>query len=259
MNSLARQCYEKDFQEVCILSEDASKGWSELSMQAPTLPRGWFELSRLSPEERIEFTRDFWFSFLPYHPLVHPILSEFFSRLDDIALVLAKKDEEFCPELVYSLADNSTFFRGLPPASEEDLRELRLEIDQSLPRDYLAFLKIHNGFGKLSEIGMLRIEDVGMARQRAKELLLNPEKSVTSQGHPVDPGSLIPFYEAYGLVSFQCFYADWYPGSEMGNVYLSGIDYTISDIRDRKNWGDNGAFATFMEWLIHYLEGMTFG
>ena len=47
----------------------------------------------------------------------------------------------------------------------------------------------------------------------------------------------------------------WYPGSEMGNVYLSGIDYTISDYRDRKEWADRLAFPTFLDWLAFYLEG----
>ena len=184
-------------------------------------------------------------------------MSEFCSRLDDTAPVISRKDDELQPEMVYSLADNSTFFRGLPPASEEDLREFRNEIGLTFPRDYLSFLRLHNGFGKLSELGLLRIEDVGIARQRVKGLLLHAEKSVKSEGRAVDPGSFIPFYEAYGLSSFQCFYADWYPGSEMGNVYLSGIDYTISRISDRKSWAENLAFPTFLEWLTYYLEGMS--
>jgi len=261
MNSLARQFYEKgnesNFQEVLFLSEDRYASWTEIAEKAPDFPRGWFELSRISPEERVEFIRDFWFDLLPYHPYAQSAIAEFFSRVDDVAPIIARKDDELQPEMVYSFADNSTFFRGLPPATEEDLREFRREIGLPLPRDYLSFNRLHNGFGKLSEIGVLKIEDVGVARQRVKDLLFNAEKSVRSNGRPVDPGSLIPFYETYGLSSFQCFYADWYPGSEMGNVYLSGVDYTISDTSDRKSWAENLAFPTFLEWLAYYLEGMS--
>lgn len=261
MNSLARKFYEKggetNFQEVLFLCEEKEANWSDLSEKSPDLPRAWFELSRISPEERIEFTRDYWFDLLPYTPSVHPALVEFFSRLDDVALVIARKEDELQPEMVYSLADNSTFFRGLPSASEEDLREFRTEIGLPLPRDYLSFLRLHSGFGKLSEMGVLKIEDVGVTRHRVSDLLLHAEKPVKTNGRAVDPAALIPFFEAYGLSSFQCFYADWYPGSEMGNVYLSGIDYTISDTSDRKSWSDNLAFPTFLEWLTTYLEGMS--
>jgi hypothetical protein len=260
MNSLARKFYElggeANFQEVLVLSEESQSDWSAISERTPDLPRGWFELSRISPEERIEFVRDTWFEILPYHPIAHPAFSDFFARLDDIAIVLAKQDGSLQPEMVYSLADNSTFFRGLPPAAEEDVREFKTEIGSPLPRDYLSFLRVHNGFGKLSEIGVLRIEDVGDAVRRARNLLLSAEKPVRSGGRAVDPASLIPFYEAYGLGSYQCFFADWYPGSEMGNVYLSGIDYTISETSDRKAWGENLAFTTFLEWLAYYLQGM---
>ena len=72
----------------------------------------------------------------------------------------------------------------------------------------------------------------------------------------LDPHSLFPFYEEYGLGSFQCFNAEWYPGSEMGNVYFSGIDYTLSDISDRSTWSENLAYPTFLEWLTEFLEGM---
>lgn len=260
MNSLACKFYEKgseaNYQEVFVLSECPQIQWSEISEKAPDLPRGWFELSRISAEERIEFSRDFWLDLLPFHPTATAALTDFFSSLDDVAVVVAKKDEELQPEIVYSLADNSSFFRGLPPAIDEDLREFKKEIGLNLPRDYLSFLKIHNGFGKLSDLGLLRIEDVGEARVRVQNLILKSEKTIRSGGSPVDPASLIPFFEAYGMSSFQSFFADWYPGSEMGNVYLSGIDYTISDTNDRKSWSENLAFATFSEWLAYYLQGM---
>ena len=257
MNSLARKFYEKgsetNYQEVLILSENRRADWAEISEKNPDLPRGWFELSRISPEERIEFVRDFWFDLLPFNPVAYPSFVDFFSRLDDIAIVIARQEEGSQAEMVYSLADNSAFFRGLPPGGDEDLREMKSEIGVPLPRDYLSFLRIHNGFGKLSEMGVLRMEEIVDARRRTSDLVLSGEKTIRSRGRTVDPASLIPFYEAYGLSSFQCFFADWYPGSEMGNVYLSGIDYTISDT---KGWAENLAFPTFLEWLAYYLEGM---
>lgn len=257
MNSLVRKFFagneEVAFKESLFLSEDPNAKWDEASKKAPDLPRGWFELSRVSPQDRVEFTRDFWLDRMPYHPSAHPAFFEFFEQLDDVAVVITRRkgDELFVSELVYSLADGSTFFRGKPPCKEGDLHELKNEIDVSLPHDYLSFVKIHNGFGKLSEMGLFEIEEIAHARRRVMDLLLQTDKRVQA-----DPGALIPFFEALGLSSFQCFYTDWYPGSEMGNVYLSGIDYTLSDVSDKKGWAENLAFPTFSEWLAYYLQGM---
>lgn len=262
MNSLVRKFFsrseETPFKESIFLSEEPNANWEEISKKAPDLPRGWFELSRVSPQDRVEFTRDFWLDRIPYHPSAHPAFFEFFEQLDDVAVVIMrlKEDEPFMSELVYSLADNSTFFRGKPPCKESELDELKHEIELTLPHDYLSFARIHNGFGKLSEMGLLEIEEIAHAKRRVMDLLIQTDKRVKSGDLDVDPGALIPFYEALGLASFQCFYTDWYPGSEMGNVYLSGIDYTLSDVSDKKAWTENLAFPTFSEWLAYYLQGM---
>lgn len=263
MNSLITQFFssnkENSFQEVRFLSEEPNTTWEEVSKVAFDLPRGWFELSRISPQDRVEFTRDFWLDRIPYHPRAHPAFFEFFEQLDDIAVVLTRRvaDEPMDAELIYSFADSSSFFRGKPPCAEGDIQELKASYDVSFPRDYLAFLKIHNGFGKLSEMGLLEVQEIGDAKRRVFELLMKTDKRVKSGDLIVDPSSLIPFYEALGLSSFQCFYSDWYPGSEMGNVYLSGIDYTISDVSNKKFWVENLAFPTFSEWLSYYLQGMS--
>ena len=94
------------------------------------------------------------------------------------------------------------------------------------------------------------------ARQSVREILSYASQEVVWEGRMIDPENLIPFYEDYGLNSFQCFFADWYPNSEMGNVYLSGINYTISDTSDRRNWSEVKAFPHFLGWLVDYLEGM---
>jgi len=261
MNPLANQFYsvgsEANFQEVLFLSEDKDVDWEELSERVPDLPRGWFELSRVSCSERIEFVCDFWLDRLPFLPMAHSALFHFFSGLDDIAIVIVKKEGQWQPEMVYSLADGSTFFRGWPPAIDEDVRIFKNEMGLALPRDYLAFLHLHNGFGKLSEMGLLCMEDVGRARQRVREILWTVDQEILWDGRIVDPEDMIPFYEDYGLNSFQCFFSDWYPNSEMGNVYLSGINYTISDTSDRRNWAEAKAFPSFLEWLVDYLEGMS--
>ncbi len=266
MNSLVRQFFsagekeEVPFSEILFLDEGSKLSWEEASKKSPDLPRGWYELSRVAPKDRVEFTRDYWLDRLPYHPSAHPQIYEFFEQLDDVAVVLARpKDEEaFVPELVYSLEDDSTFFRGRPPCSEEDLFEMRSEIRMPLPNDYMSFVRIHSGFGKLSEMGLLPVGEIGDAKRRVLEMVTRSERSLRSgsSGNRVDPGSLIPFYEAVGLSCFQCFYADWYPGNEMGNVYLSGIDYTISDTTKNGSWAEGLAFATFLEWLAFYLQGM---
>jgi len=258
MNPLARKFYAvgEDFQEVIFLNEQHDLQWQEIVEKSPDLPRGWFELSRLDAGDSVELVRGFWLDSLPFFPSSHALIADFFDRLDSISVVIVRGEEGLQPEMVYSLADGSSFFRGLPPATKKDIREFCTEMDRSMPADYLAFLEIHNGFGKLSELGVLKVEDIGEARRYVQDLLWKCEEPLKSGGKIVDPSSLIPFYETLGMGSFQCFYADWYPTNEMGNVYLSGIDYKISNVADRKTWGENLAFPTFAEWLAYYLGGM---
>jgi hypothetical protein len=263
MNSLARKFFtlskENGFCAIRFLTDEPNTSWEEISRIAYDIPRGWFELSRISSEDRVEFTRDFWLDRLPYHPSAHPAFFEFFEKLDDVGVVLTQRmeGEPMDAELVYSLADNSSFFRGRPPMNDFDCRELLAELNVNLPRDYVSFLKIHNGFGKLSEMGLLDFQEMGDAKRRLIDLFLKSDKRLKAGTKEVDPSGLFPFYEALGLSSFQCFYSDWYPGSEMGNVYFSGIDYTISDVSQKRAWVENLAFPTFSEWLSYYLQGMT--
>lgn len=260
MNSLVKKYYEiggeSDVQEVIFLNEQKTIDWSKISQKVPDLPRGWFELSRISTEDRIEFVSDLWLDRLPFNPVTHPLINQFFSKLDEISILIVKRDFEYVSEMVYSFKDNSSFFRGLPPATEEDLKVFRNELKLILPYDFLAFTRLHNGFGKLSEPGVLPIEEIESARREVRRLLTNGDKLITWNGHVIDPESLIPFYEDYGLNSYQCFFSDWYPNSEMGNVYLSGINYTVSDTIDRNSWVEQLAFTSFLEWLTVFLEGM---
>jgi hypothetical protein len=266
MNWLARKYFspeekeEASFAEVIFLAEAKALSWEEAFGKCPDLPRGWYELSRISPKDRIEFTRDFWLDRLPFQPAPYDAFSDFFELLDDVDVVLSsqEKGEPMSAQIIYSLEGESCFFHGRPPCSQEDILELRSETRIPLPNDFLVFAKIHNGFGKLSETGVFPVETIGDVKRRLADLCLRAERPLKMErtGDRVDPSSLVPFYEALGTSSFQCFYADWYPGNEMGNVYLSGIDYTISDTSRKSAWTERLAFATFLEWLAHYMQGM---
>lgn len=259
MNTLVRKYFQEDvhYEKVLILSEQSNSDWMDVRQKVPDMPRGWFELSCLPAEDRITFICDFWLRTLPFHPVCHASIQDFFASLDDVGVVLTKKNASWIVQLVYSLGDNSSFFRGLVPASESACEELMGELSFAFPKDWVAFTKIHNGFGKLSELELLKVEDIPGAKRRVMEMMLRAEHFVKSGDILVDPGSLAPFFEVIGMNSFQCFYADWYPSSEMGNVYFSGIDYTLSNISCQEIWGENGAFPTFTEWLVSYLEGMS--
>ncbi|MBF8263191.1 MAG: hypothetical protein HW387_856 [Parachlamydiales bacterium] len=262
MNTLVRDFYRTEgkeeglFSSALFLTVD-QQSWEEASAKCSRLPRGWFELCHLPAEDRIEFVRDFWLNLLPYHPSFHLFLEDFFRKIEDITVVLTQSQKQgpWSVEMVYSLKDNRSFFRGLPPCNESAIDELKSRVATPFPRDYLAFLRIHNGFGKLSELGLLSVDRVVDAKQRLMDQYLDAERPLRAGNVSIDPCALIPFYESYGLGSYQCFFNEWYPGNEMGNVYLSGIDYTISDYADRKRWADHFAFPTFLDWLSFYLEG----
>lgn len=79
----------------------------------------------------------------------------------------------------------------------------------------------------------------------------------TERGLTVNPKSLIPFYESFGMPFFQCFWGDWYPQNVMGmgNVYFSMTSKTISDPLNYEDSSSlNMAFTTFIDWLMFYLE-----
>lgn len=263
MNALVQEFYHTSgkegdpvFDSVIFLSE-SKESWEGAKAMCGDLPRGWYELSRLPVIDRISFTRDFWMDRLPYHPSFIKFAPEFFFRLDDVGVVLSResKGAPWIAEMVYSLKENRSFFRGLPPCQKEDLEDLKAVLNLTLPRDYLSFLEIHDGFGKLSELGLLKAKQVISVREKLIDAVLSNERPLMQGGRVVDPSLLIPFFTSFGTESYQCFFADWYPGNEMGNVYLSGIDYTVSECSDRKEWSDQLAFPTFLDWMAFYMEG----
>lgn len=268
MNSYVHRFYRKFadeqapirlYHEVISLHEGPRFSWEDLSKKAPSLPKGWYELARLNAADRIEFIRDYWLSTLPYLPHAHSFLEHFFNKLDDIGVFLTQLhfDSPVESEIVYSLRDGSCFYHGSPPCSEEEIMKLKFEFEEVLPEDFLAFLKVHDGFSKHSDTGIIKSKHLGTVRQLLHDEIKQYHRELTLLGKSIDPVDLIPFYESFGQPSYQCFFALWTPSEQAGNVYCSPAENALSDVRDRNGWQENLAFPTFLDWLIFYLESIT--
>lgn len=246
------------FHRVIPLHEAPDIDWDSLRQTIPKLCRGWHELAHLSAEDRIEFTHDYWLSKLPYRAELTAFLDKFFSTLDDIGIFITQRkvDDPFEATLVYSLKDNSGFYRGAPPVDEKELIQLEKDFpDIIFPKDYLSFLQIHNGFCKTTDsTGISSAERMKPNYEALQEYLQQVDGIISTKGREVNPKKLIPFYESFGMPFFQCFWGEWYPEQEMGNVYYSGLTNTISNVEDNDFGPKNMAFVSFSDWLIFYLE-----
>jgi hypothetical protein len=247
-----------NFHSVIPLHKSPDLQWKRLLEKVPNLCRGWFELAHLSLTDRIEFTRDFWLAKLPYRPGFDVAIHRFFASLDDIGVYLVQKkfEDPYEANLVYSIKNNGGFFRGALPASEKSLVELQKAFpDHILPNDYMAFLQIHNGFCKATDCtGILAAESVPESTEILRMLIQQNDPMMTSQDKIIDPKTLIPFYESFGMPFYQCFWTEWYPEQEMGNVYYSGVENTISDVFRGILGSEIMAYPTFIDWLMFYLE-----
>lgn len=257
-SAYSEQAPHGHFHRVILLHETPEIEWKEISKLAPSLCKGWYELARLSKEDRIEFTRDFWLATLPYHPHLNEFLNNFFLSIDDIGIVLTQQkfEDPFEPQLVYSLIDNSGFFHGGSPAKANEIINLKKDfLSYILPSDYFAFLQIHNGFAKLTDTGITPSTKMKASYERfQKALEENPEPITTGDGIFVNPTSVIPFYESFGMPFFQCFWGEWYPDQEIGNVYYSVPQRKISFCKKKEECVETLAFETFTDWLMFYLE-----
>lgn len=247
------------FHKVIALHDAPDVDWQEIHCQFPMLCKGWYELSLLSPADRIEFSRDYWLSKLPYHPELSNFIVRFFDSLDDVGVYLSQQafDDPYEVNIVYSLKNNNGFFRGAIPATEKDILEVTSKFGDCLfPSDYTAFLMIHNGFWKTTDCtGLIKIEHLYKTYEDFLSLVQGTgQPVVTTKGVVVDPKKLIPFYESFGMPFYQCFWAEWYPEQEMGNVYFTGNSSTISDVSNGDFGPDTLAFPTFLDWLMFYLE-----
>lgn len=240
------------YHQVILLHESPDISWESIVQKVPNLSKGWFELAQLSSQDRIEFTRDFWLSKLPYCPEWPGCLARFFDELEDIGVVLSQKqgNDPFEAHLIYALKKGKGFFHGAAGATVKELATLQqLFPHVILPVDYIAFLEIHNGFCKTTDTGVIGTQHIPEMMKRFRQLFNAQNPPLTSRGKAIEPERLIPFYESFGMPFYQCFYQDWYPENEMGNVYFSGSTYRISS-----EGTDNMSYATFLDWLIFYLE-----
>lgn len=249
------------FNKVIPLNLHRELSWEEAKKLVPALSRGWFELSRLKVEDRIEFSRDFWIFKIPYHERLSEFLEKFFKSLDDVVVFLTQKhfDDRYEAKMVYSIANNGGFFHGSLPMTEGEKVELFSpfqELGIIFPQDYAAFMEIHNGFAKINDVGILPSREVYPTYLELKERLMRRDPIFSEDGEIFDPSKLIPFYHSFGTLCYQCFFDEWHPDTEMGNVYYSEMSKTISDIRGSKNSVEQMAFASFSEWLEFYLEGI---
>jgi hypothetical protein len=246
------------FHQVIALHDAPDVDWKNFREMIPMLPKGWYELARLDPRDRIEFTRDYWLEKLPYRTHFSEFLVRFFDNLDDIGVFITRQkfDDPYEAFLVYSLKENSGFYRGGIPAKESQLDQLQRQFpDVILPADYRAFLQIHDGFWKTTDCtGVIRSRDMKGIYDSFQGTLAKEEAPKMANGAAINPKSLLPFYESFGMPFFQCFLADWYPEEEMGNVYYSGITKTISSPIGNESSPENMAFPTFLDWLMFYLE-----
>lgn len=248
----------ENFHKVIALHEASDISWNEVFGLAPDICRGWFELARLTTKDRIEFSHDFWLAKLPYMKGLDDFIDRFFASLDDIGVFLTQKklDDPYNASLIYSIKGDSGFFRGGTPITEKNLENLKKDFAEwMLPGDYLAFLQIHDGFCKATDCtGLIRSSNMLETYQKFQAMVQKRDPIMTNIGTMVNPKALIPFYESFGMPFYQCFWAEWYPQQEMGNVYYSGKAMTISDVYSGGTSSEKMAFPTFIEWLMFYLE-----
>lgn len=252
-----------NFSKVIRLHEAPHLDWETIHSAAPSLCRGWYELAHLPVRDRIQFSLDYWLTKIPYHPHLDDGLSRFFGSMDDIGIFLTqrKKDGPFEVCMVYSMSGDRGFYRGCPAASEDEIINLqKVFSDYILPDDYLAFLQLHSGFCKTTDMTGITCASKLYENYRKFQGLLNNQGVVrTKSGKEVDPKTLIPFYESFGMPFYQCFWDGWHPEQEMGNVYYSAESNTISDPTFTEEASmEQMTFPTFSEWLLFYLEQIDF-
>ena len=125
-----------------------------------------------------------------------------------------------------------------------------------LPADYLSFLRIHDGFARAQDTGLISVAKLVEIYEGFLAFLAALDPLLLANGRGIEPKNLIPFYVSFGRRCYQCFDAEWYPEEEMGNVYYSDVDHTLSEVGARATWEEHLAFPTFLDWLLFYLKGV---
>lgn len=220
--------------------------------------KGWLELAQLPTIDRIDLVREYWLYKMKKYPRFTQFLFSFFDTIDDIGIFLTqhRPEDRFQCHMVYSLPNDTGYYRGSPPATEESLLKIQDYFTQwVLPSDYLAFLQIHDGFAKATDCtGLTPSSNLIENYEKFQKNLEQQDSLLTSGGKSVDFKSLIPFYESFGMPFYQCFWGEWHPEDEMGNVYYSGLAHIVYEADEESGSEDKMAFPTFVDWLLFYLE-----
>lgn len=261
MNHHVKEFYGMDhhqmdtsFKEVIFLGDHMGLRYEDIHTKCPDFPKGYYELCHLILKDRIEFVSEFWEKTLDFDLHFSQFFHDFFSRVEDIGIFLVKKelDTHYQCHLVYSLDDDYTFYKGRPSISLDFLKALEQQFEEKLPQDYLNFFKIHDGFSKDGDLGLIRSCDLLRERMNLEQKINHLNQWMKL--HPIDPKEVIPFYKSFGLDVYQCFVKNWYPDKEMGNTLFSLSEGYISDYNDPLSKAKNIAFPTFLDWLVFYME-----
>lgn len=230
--------------EVTLFHEERELQWEEAVKLCPRLTKGWFELSKLEGAIRLEFIRDYWINSLPYFPHVYAFFDRFFSQVQEVGIVGVKG----VPSMYYAL--ESAFFIGGLPLIDVEIEKIKGEIDYPLPKDYLQFFRVHNGFSKGEDTGVFP----SYALLDEAEKVQAREQVIKCGLDIIDPHELFPFYRSFGLDVYQCFNKSWYVDGQVGNVLCSLAEGTMSNYKTREKGREYLAFPSFLDWLIFYLE-----
>lgn len=241
---------QKRFHLVIPLHAEKEMSWEKARAFAPSLPKGWWEFSKLEEGVKLEFMRDFWFNALPYLPHIYHFLDGFFAKVKELGVYLAQKNEggPFTVFLSYSL--QGRFFLGNPPLLEKEIERVKRKTAFPLPRDFLNFLRVHNGFTKGEDKGVFSTFDLSEEEKFFRQRLEGIPEGISLGEEIVPHKKLFPFYKSFALDIYQCFYKDWYPDGEVGNVRCLLSEKMILSSKEEKTV----AFPSFLDWLIFYLE-----
>lgn len=246
------------YRKVIVLHDAPDADFEHIAQNLPYECRGWMELAQLPIPDRIELVKEFWLCKMRQHPRLIKFLMSFFDTIDDIGIYITQlgPDDPLDCHMVYSLPNDSGFYRGKLPASDQDVFLIQERFSEwVLPSDYIAFLQVHDGFAKSTDCtGLTSSKKLISSYESFQTYLEQQDPIYTTKGRLVDGKTLIPFYESYGMPFYQCFWGEWHPEDEMGNVYFSSQTHTIIDPESNVGNAEQMAFATFADWLVFYLE-----
>lgn len=251
---------EGQFHKVIVLHDAPDSEFDVIAKSLPPECKGWLELAQLPTVDRIELVKEFWLCNLKDNPRLAQFLLAFFDTIEDIGIFITQHrfDDPLECHMVYSLPNDSGFFRGKLPALENKILSVQNYFSEwVLPSDYIGFLQVHDGFAKTTDsTGITSTDSLIENYNRFQDHLLTLDTLYTTNSNIVNPRTLIPFYESFGMPFYQCFWGEWHPEGEMGNVYYSGITHTIIDPEVETGKAEQMAFPTFGDWLIFYLESV---